>query len=136
MTCLDNLLIMIRSLHDKTQFVFWSLILHVLLLPTAVFAQENSPIADVNGIENPTESSSLQEFLGKILEAIVTLLYPILVLALVYSGFLFVTAQGNPQKLQKARTVLKWVIVGAVIIFARWLIADIIGTTVNEVQVN
>ncbi|PSO46722.1 MAG: hypothetical protein BRC24_00510, partial [Parcubacteria group bacterium SW_4_46_8] len=79
-------------------------------------------------------STSLQEFLGELLEAFVTLLYTILVLALVYSGFLFVTAQGNPEQLQKARTVLKWVVVGAVIIFARWLIADIIGTTVNEVR--
>jgi len=118
------------------QYCWKSVAVLLFVFPYVVAAQNNSPIANVDGINNPIASTSLQEFLGKLLEAIVTLLYPILVLALVYSGFLFVTAQGNPEQLQKARTVLKWVVVGAVIIFARWLIADIIGTTVNEVRVN
>ena len=116
------------------QYCWKSIAVLLLLFPYVVAAQNNSPIANIDGINNPIASTSLQEFLGKLLEAIITLLYPILVLALVYSGFLFVTAQGNPEQLQKARTVLKWVVVGAVIIFARWLIADIIGTTVNEVR--
>jgi len=125
------------DIYDSVKKYCWKSIATLLFVfPYVVAAQNNSPIANVDGINNPIASTSLQEFLGKLLEAIVTLLYPILVLALVYSGFLFVTAKGNPEQLQKARTVLQWVVVGAVIIFARWLIADIIGTTVNEVQVN
>ena len=35
---------------------------------------------------------------------------------IVYSGVLFLTAQGNPQTVTKARDLLKWAVVGLAII--------------------
>ncbi len=41
---------------------------------------------------------------------------PLATIGLVYSGFLFVTARGNEQQLEKAKTMFFWTIVGTAII--------------------
>jgi hypothetical protein len=57
------------------------------------------------------------DFLLKIASAIA-------MLALIITGFLFITSAGNPEKMNNAKTTLKWVIVGFLIIFLSWLIVD------------
>ena len=50
----------------------------------------------------------------------------IAVLALVITGFLFITSAGNPERKNSAKTAFKWVIVGFLILFLSWLIVDFI----------
>ncbi len=38
------------------------------------------------------------------------------VLALMYAGFLFVTAQGNAEDIKKAKSIFLWAIVGAIVL--------------------
>lgn len=93
-------------------------------------------LGDFSGVSNPIASSSIQEFLRGIVDAIQTLLTPILVLALVYAGFLFVTAQGNTQKLQRAKKVLYWTVIGIVVVITAHLIESVITETVQEIRNN
>lgn len=85
-------------------------------------------------IENPLDGtvSSIPDFIEKILDIVITIGVPIVALAIIYSGFLFVAAQGKPEGLQKARQAFTFTIIGAVLILAAWLIAQAIGETVNE----
>jgi len=48
------------------------------------------------------------------------------VLALIIVGFLYITSTGNPERKNLAKTSLKWVIIGFVIIFLAWLMIDFI----------
>lgn len=52
----------------------------------------------------------------------------IAVLAIIITGFLFVTSAGDPERKNNAKTTLKWIIFGFLILFLSWLIADFILT--------
>jgi hypothetical protein len=51
----------------------------------------------------------------------------------IYTGFLFVSAQGNTEKLQKARTAFFYTVIGALIILAAAAIAELIQGTVDQI---
>lgn len=105
-----------------------------LILPTVLLA------ADIPGpknlkLENPLgpETDTLIEFLTKILEIMLIFAIPIIVLFIIYAGFLYVTAQGDEGKIRTAHSALTWSVVGGVIILAAKLIVDVIQATVKSI---
>ena len=74
------------------------------------------------------------EFLKEILKAVIKIGIPLIVLAIIYSGFLFVTAMGNPEKLTKAKDALLWSLVGAAVLLGAWAIAELIVTTIPKLE--
>ena len=46
------------------------------------------------------------------------------VLALIVVGFLYITSAGDPERKNLAKSSLKWVIIGFIIIFLAWLMVD------------
>lgn len=98
---------------------------------------------DLNGtsnsvtLVNPLEGggvNSLPELIKKILDIALTLGVPLIALAIIYSGYLFVAAQGNPTKLEEAKRTLVWVIVGAAILLAAYAISTAIVSTINAIR--
>jgi len=84
--------------------------------------------------DNPLAGApDLYTLLGLILQSAVYILFPIIVLMIVYTGFLFVRAQGNAAKLEEARRALLWTIIGALIILGSWALAEAIRATVNNI---
>lgn len=85
------------------------------------------------GLQNPlANTSDLPTFLTTILKFITTQIGPaIIILMLVYCGFLFVTAQGNAEKVSTARTALLWTVIGAIILLGATVIEGVITSTVN-----
>ncbi len=62
-----------------------------------------------------------------------TLLAPLFVCILIYAGFKYITAQGDPSKIVKIKKMLINIIKGIVLILCAWLIVHTIMTTVlNE----
>jgi hypothetical protein len=55
-------------------------------------------------------------------------------LAVVYAGFLFVVAQGNPEKLNQARKTLFYTIIGALVLLGAQVIAGVIESTIKQLQ--
>jgi len=83
-------------------------------------------------LQNPLNFCSIPEFLAGALKALAMIALPIITLFLVISGFLFITAQGNPQQLEKAKKNFMYVIIGALLILGAWIIATLIAGTVNQ----
>ena len=71
--------------------------------------------------------------LNKILDALMLFLVPIVVLFIIYAGFLFVMAQGNETKLTKAKSVLGWTLVGAAILLGAKIITTVLSSTVTNI---
>jgi len=82
-------------------------------------------------IKNPIKYNDFSEFVAAVLKVAVEILMPFVVLAFIWSGFLFVRAQGNPAELEKAKAAILWSIVGAFILMGAWGFAQIISTTVS-----
>lgn len=84
------------------------------------------------GLQNPLNNiNSIDDLLGAVLGAVVRIGSIILVLALVYIGFLFVVAQGNEEKLKSARTALLWTVIGGLILLGATAIKEVITATVD-----
>ncbi|MFC1614970.1 pilin [Patescibacteria group bacterium] len=98
-----------------------------------VFADSGSAISQ--NLENPLGSTTtIYVFLEKVLAVVAQIGFPVVVLAIVYSGFLYVKAQGDPGGLEEAKTALTWSIVGGAIILGAWVIAEAIGGTISTLR--
>lgn len=58
------------------------------------------------------------------MDFLVTIASTIAILALVITGFLFITSTGNVERKNSAKAALKWVLIGFLILFLSWLIVD------------
>ncbi|MDB5238134.1 MAG: hypothetical protein JWM46_404 [Candidatus Kaiserbacteria bacterium] len=98
------------------------------------FAAAALASADDNTLGNPLNPSfsSIPNFIAGALRVMVQLALPILTLMIVYSGFLFVFARGNQEKLSTAKTNFMYVIIGSVLILGAWVIATLISGTVSQ----
>lgn len=111
------------------------IIVFMVFLPILSLAQEEGDTGGGGGGEkiiNPIRSTSLTGLLQTVLEGFIKLMLPVVVVAIVYSGFLFVTAQGNSEKITKARTALTYTVIGAAILIGSWGIAQLIKETVDN----
>ena len=89
-----------------------------------------------SGIQNPLKFDTFTEFLTTLLNIIITIAVPIVVLAIVYSDFLFVTAQGNETKLEKAKKVMVWRLIGGVLVLGAQVVSTARQVTVDELRVD
>lgn len=102
------------------------------------YAQGPPPINPATGaggcasgsICNPLQSTTISEFILKIIDVLLVFALPIIVLYIMYAGFLFVTANGNESQLTQAKNALLWSVVGGVIALGAKLILEVIQGTV------
>jgi len=86
------------------------------------------------GLENPLKGiDTLPQFLTAILKGVVQIGTIILTMMLVYVGFLFVVAQGNPEKLQGAKSALVWTVIGGLVLLGATTIQLVIEGTVKSI---
>jgi hypothetical protein len=103
-------------------FIVWA-----FALP--VFAQSGAP---EKGLQNPLKFDNINDFIAGTLRAIVMIAIPLITIFIVYAGFKFISARGNPGGLSEAKENFKWVILGAILILSAWVLATLIGGTVRQ----
>jgi hypothetical protein len=77
--------------------------------------------------------SDLKTIFMNVMDIVQTILIMITTLYLIYAGFMFVVAKGDPEKLKKARAALLWGLIGAGLVLSAEVLALGIGDTVKEV---
>lgn len=80
---------------------------------------------------NPLESDSIPAFLLKIIDVILVFALPLIIIYIMYAGFLLVTSQGNPSEIETARSALLWAVIGGVVILGARLIIEVIQGTIE-----
>ena len=86
----------------------------------------NAGLATTGG----TPNTDLATIIGGFIQIALGLLGVILLILTIYAGFLWMTAQGNEEQVQKATGILKNAIIGLVITLAAYSIASFV---VNQV---
>lgn len=125
-----NFLIKIFSLN-----LFLALLLLVFSFESTLAQTPGAGLApSVIKLENPLNASSFPAFLSGILNTIVDISLPILVLAIIYDGYLFVMSQGNPEKIEKAKQAITWTLLGAALVLGAFVIARVITGTFNNIK--
>jgi len=103
----------------------------LLTLPYFVFAQANlsnafggegSPLEGVSSVAGYAEATptSLAQTVGIIISVFLSFLGIIFVILIIYGGYLWMTARGNEQQVEKAKDTLQKAIIGLVIILSSW----------------
>lgn len=76
--------------------------------------------------------STFEGLLVSILNVFIIIATPIIVLYIIYAGFLYVTARGNVEQTQKATRALMYAIVGGVIVLGAVALAGIVKNVVDS----
>lgn len=114
----------------------------VFILPVLTLAQQgtqtgNTPtqssISNIR-IDNPFKGGNdLMSLITTILQNIVMPIAAVaVVMYIIYAGFTFVTAQGKPTEIEKAKERLLWSLVGAGILLGAAGIAEVVKNTVKD----
>jgi hypothetical protein len=83
-------------------------------------------------LNNPLGFDTLQEFIVTILGVIITIATPIVVLFIIFAGFQYVTARGEPGKIKSATQALTYAVIGGLLILGAKVIAEIIQGLVTS----
>jgi len=83
-------------------------------------------------LRNPLAFNNITDLLIAILNVVLIVAMPIIVLYLIYAGFLYVTAQGKPEKIQEATRALLYGVIGGVVIVGAFAILAIVRNLVAE----
>ncbi|MCH7782904.1 hypothetical protein IID62_07525 [candidate division KSB1 bacterium] len=67
-----------------------------------------------------------------LLNVIIIIGIPIVTLAIIYAGFLFISAQGNETKISTAKNIFFWVVIGSLLILGAKALAVAIEGTVKD----
>ena len=101
----------------------------------ASFALLASPfLVYAEALSNPLGITSIAELLVRVLRLITMIAFPVLVMFLVYVGFLFVKDGGNPEGLKKAREYLMWTLVGGLLVLGGQALALGIQGTIDALS--
>lgn len=87
---------------------------------------------EVKSVISPTTFEGL---LVSILNVFIVIATPIIILFIIYAGFLYVTARGNADQVQQATRALTYSIIGAVIIIGAVAISQVIKNVVDAFAV-
>ena len=85
-----------------------------LSVPTITLASTSNSCELTNPLGSST--TDLNSLLVLILKIVTEIGSIVVVFFIIYSGFLFVTAQGNEEKITKAKQALTWTLIGAAIL--------------------
>lgn len=89
----------------------------------------NSSVTLINPLNSGT---SLESFLGNIMDFIIRIGSVVVILMIVYVGYLFVIARGNESKITEARKALLWTVIGALVLLGAKAISSGILATVQS----
>ena len=121
----------ILALISSLSFVF---IVGFSLLTPIMFV--NADVTINSKIENPLGTAgpqNLPDFIKAIIKIVLVVGVPLLVLAIIYSGFLYIKAQGNPGELEVAHRSLLYTVIGGALLLGAFVIATAIGQTVKDI---
>lgn len=85
-------------------------------------------------INNPLHVETIQDAIKLFMNAIVKIAIPFIVVFFIWSGFNFIMAQGNPEKLKKAKMMFFNTVIGTLLILGAWAITNAIIGTVNSIS--
>lgn len=102
----------------------------ILVLPCVVLASQSLDNLNTvgSGGSNPpyaesTEANSLAGIVGTVIQAFLSLLGVIFLVLIIYAGFNWMTAQGEEEKVTKAKDTLTRAVIGLIITIAAYAIS-------------
>ncbi len=109
--------------------------LSILIIPL-FFLNAGELGCDETTINNPLgcKNTSVQALLLKIMNIVAMVGGVVVVFFIIYSGYKFVTASGDPGKIEEAKKTFYATVIGGAILLGADVIANIVVGTINSVR--
>ncbi len=139
--------------HNFRQIIHLGVVMFVLL--ATMFGTALTANASLDGMKTSLQSAAgdlkpasgdsgtyIPNIIGNIINAVLSIIGVLLLVYLIYAGFLWMTAGGEDKKVEQAKTMIKNAIIGLLIIATSFVIADFVlsvmigaltGSTVTSV---
>ncbi|MEK7118691.1 MAG: hypothetical protein AAB869_03710 [Patescibacteria group bacterium] len=98
---------------------------------TVIFAPRVAFAATLLSNPTPGAGATLQDFVYILIDIVQWVAIPMLVLAIIYAGFILVSAGGDPAQITKGKLWVLSTLVGAAIILGARVIADVVFGTAS-----
>lgn len=83
-------------------------------------------------VENPINAGSFSEVVLAFARLLVQIGIPLATIFIVFAGFKFVSARGDPKAIEEAKKMLFWTLVGAAVIIGAYAIATAVVNFAKE----
>ncbi len=119
---------------QKVKGIGWAFTAFLLLGPVHNVLAASGTGTGVTTLSNPLKWDNLNDLLNGLLDVALKLGAVAAVIMIIFSGFKLVMAQGNPEKIDDAKHMLFYTIIGTAILFGAPFLASIIQATVNSLK--
>ncbi len=106
-------------------------VIPLILLPALTLAPFMY-VSAAASLESPFVYTTVSDFISAVLRAVVYLSMPIIALFIMYAGFKYILARGNPGAIDEAHKNFMYVIIGSLLILGAWVLATLIGGTISQ----
>ncbi len=96
--------------------MFYRRFFYILLIVLVLFFAIEPLISSAITIDPPTKDKNIQEILEKIWHYLYMVALALVPLMAIVAAFMFLTAGGNPEKINEAKNVLLWLVIGVVVV--------------------
>lgn len=103
--------------------IFFSLLCAFLLFPTSISAAT---------LTNPLGTTNVRTVIGRLISSILGVTGSIALLMFVYGGFLWLISAGEADKVKKGKEVMKWAVLGLVVIVGAYTIVRAIVSALES----
>lgn len=96
----------------------------------------NNNLNNVSSSTYPTKSQSIEVTIASIIQIVLSLLGIVFVVLMFKAGISWMTADGNEEKVNKAKSTIINLIIGLVLIFAAYIITYSLGSILSGTLLN
>ena len=112
----------------KINLFITTLILTFIIIPGFCLAQGNLDSAlghlqQTGNIAGTSDSGDVQTVVGKIINAALSMIGMIFLVLMVYAGYLWMTARGESDQVEKAKNIITAAIIGLVLVVSAYAIS-------------
>ncbi len=107
----------------RNNLIIFALVLGFVFVARFVFAADFGTEAVNEGLNNSLASGDPRSMIGRIINIALGFLGAIAVLIIIYGGFVWMTSNGEEEKVSSAKKILRNGVIGLIIILCSWAIA-------------
>ncbi len=107
--------------------------LPAFLQPAPVAAEDVFDLSEVASSSGIESSTTIEAVIGQLIGVALGLLGMILLGIILYAGFLWMTAGGNSDQVDKAKDWMKNAVIGLVLVLAAYIVSDFVVDTLTTV---
>lgn len=111
---------------------YWLVLVSSWFFATAVLAQDEFGLYDTAYKSLPTGTPAPFAIVATVIQIILGVIGVVALVLILYAGFQWMTSAGNEEKINQAKKIIASAIVGLVLIFSSYIIADFVFKGISQ----